>query len=55
MYHVVPVSSYLLHIIGRIDMEIFAMLTFMGGVLVGIGMLLLVITAVVYFFTREEN
>jgi hypothetical protein len=37
------------------DMEIFAMLTFMGGVLVGIGMLLLVITAVVYFFTREEN
>jgi uncharacterized membrane protein len=37
------------------DMEIFAMLTFMGGVLVGIGMLLLVITAVVYFFTREET
>jgi len=55
MQHVVPVSSYLLHSIRRIDMEIFAMLTFMGGVLVGIGMLLLVITAVVYFFTREEN
>lgn len=36
-------------------MEVFAILNFIGGVLVGIGMLLLVITAVVYFFTREEH
>jgi hypothetical protein len=36
-------------------MEVFAILNFIGGVLVGIGALLIVITALVYFFTREEN
>jgi hypothetical protein len=38
-----------------INVETYSLLTFIGGVLVGIGVLLFIITAAVYFFTREEN
>jgi hypothetical protein len=36
-------------------METYALLTFMGGALVGVGALLFIIVVAVYLFIREEN
>jgi len=47
---ILPVVHY-----WEIGMETFSLLTFIGGVLVGMGVLLFTITAAVYCFTREED